>query len=67
MKTSKVPKGKDKMFASGGKQRMLGAGDRTKTKYPAEPQKPGQTAQHVGKPAAKRPGRTGQSRPRPAA
>jgi hypothetical protein len=47
-----------KQFASGGKRPMLGKGDRTKTAFPAEPQKPGQTAQHSGKtvprPAVKR-------------
>jgi hypothetical protein len=47
-----------KTFASGGKQKMLGKGDRTKSKYPAEPQKPGRTGQHATKAAPKRrPGR----------
>ena len=44
----------NKTFASGGKRPMLGKGDRTKTKYPAEPQRPGQTGQHSTKPALKR-------------
>jgi hypothetical protein len=35
---------------------MLGKGDRTKTKYPAEPQRAGQTGQHSTKPALKRTG-----------
>jgi hypothetical protein len=35
-----------KTFASGGKQKMFGKGDRTVTKYPAEPQRPGRTGQH---------------------
>ena len=43
-------------FASGGKRPMLGKGDRTKTKYPAEPQRPGRTGQHSTKPALKRTG-----------
>jgi hypothetical protein len=51
MKTSKSPKGRDKLFAAGGKQHMFGAGDRTKTKYPASLQKPNRTGQHDGKPA----------------
>jgi hypothetical protein len=46
-----------KQFASGGKTGMFGAGNRTRSKYPADPQKPGQTAQHAGKPAPRRPGR----------
>jgi hypothetical protein len=41
-------------FAAGGKQKMLGKGDRTKTKYPAEPQRPGRTGQHSTKTASKR-------------
>ena len=36
----------NKLFARGGKTPMLGKSDRTKSKYPAEPQRPGQTAQH---------------------
>jgi hypothetical protein len=43
-------------FASGGRRPMLGKGDRTKTKYPAEPQRPGRTGQHSTKPALKRTG-----------
>jgi hypothetical protein len=46
MRVSKIPKGRGKTFAAGGKQKMFGAGDRTRSKYPAEPQRPGQTAQH---------------------
>ena len=46
----------NKTFASGGKRPMLGKGDRTKTKYPAEPQRPGRTGQHSTKPALKRTG-----------
>jgi len=58
MRVTKVPKGKDKLFASGGKRPMLGAGDRTVTKFPAKTQRPGQTSQHAGKPIQKRrPGR----------
>jgi hypothetical protein len=37
---------------------MFGAGDRVKSKYPADPQRPGRTGQHVTKAAPKsRPGR----------
>jgi hypothetical protein len=43
-------------FASGGKRPMLGKGGRTKSAYPATPQKPGKTGQHNGKSAAKRTG-----------
>ena len=46
----------NKKFASGGKRPMLGKGDRTKTKYPAEPQRPGRTGQHSTKAASKRSG-----------
>jgi hypothetical protein len=46
----------NKKFASGGKRPMLGKGDRTKTKYPAEPQRPGRTGQHDGNAALKRTG-----------
>jgi hypothetical protein len=47
-----------KTFASGGKRPMLGKGTRTRTAYPADPQKPGRTGQHATKPAPKRrPGR----------
>jgi hypothetical protein len=35
---------------------MFGAGSRTESKYPAEPQRPGRTAQHGGKSAAKHAG-----------
>jgi hypothetical protein len=44
MKTSKMPKGKDKQFARGGATPMFGAGTRTKSAYPAGPQRPGQTS-----------------------
>jgi hypothetical protein len=44
MKVSKVPKGTSKPFARGGKQKMFGAGDRTKSSFPAGPQKPGQAS-----------------------
>jgi hypothetical protein len=58
MKVSRVPKGKDKLFASGGVTPMFGKADRTKSAYPADPQKPGRTGQHATKPAPKRrPGR----------
>jgi hypothetical protein len=57
MKTSKVPpKGKAVPFAAGGRQKMLGKGDRTVTKFPAARQVPGQTSQHAGKAAPKRTG-----------
>jgi hypothetical protein len=46
----------NKTFASGGNRKTLGKGDRTKTKYPAEPQRPGRTGQHATKPALKRTG-----------
>jgi hypothetical protein len=45
-----------KTFASGGRTKMFGAGDRTKSKYPAAPQKPGRTGQHSTKAASKRSG-----------
>jgi hypothetical protein len=69
MKVSKVPKGTTKQFARGGSTKMFGAADRTKSKYPADPQKPGQTSGQArsGKPAKRQPARTGQSKPRPAA
>ena len=47
MKVSKVPKGRDKQFASGGRTKMFGAGDRTKSRFPAVKQVPGQTSQHA--------------------
>jgi hypothetical protein len=56
MKVSKVPKGRDKQFAAGGRTRMFGSGDRTKSKYPASSQRPGQTSGQAGKPALKRTG-----------
>jgi hypothetical protein len=46
----------NKTFASGGKRSMLGKSDRTRTSYPAEPQRPGRTGQHSTKPALKRTG-----------
>jgi hypothetical protein len=45
-----------KAFASLGKQKMFGKGDRTVTKFPASPQRPGQTSQHAGKAAPRRSG-----------
>ena len=58
MRVSKVPKGKSVPFAAGGRTKMFGKADRTKSAYPAEPQKPGRTGQHLTKPAPKhRPGR----------
>jgi hypothetical protein len=56
MKTSKVPKGKPVPFAAGGRTKMFGAGDRTKSKFPAEPQRAGRTDQHATKSASKRTG-----------
>jgi hypothetical protein len=56
MKVDRVPKGKPtRNFATGGKQKMFGAGDRTVTKSPASPQRPGRTGQHSTA-AAKRTG-----------
>jgi hypothetical protein len=55
-KLDKIPKGNAKVFARGGKNPMFGAGSRTRTAYPASPQRPGQTAQHGGKPMSKRSG-----------
>jgi hypothetical protein len=59
MRVSKIPKGKAVPFASGGRTKMFGKADRTKSNYPASPQRPGQTSgQASGKPAPKRrPGR----------
>jgi hypothetical protein len=45
-----------KQFAAGGRVKMLGKGNHTKSAYPAEPQKPGRTGQHSTKPAPKRGG-----------
>jgi hypothetical protein len=45
-----------KTFASGGKRPMLGKGARTRTSYPADPQRAGRTAQHGGKSMSKRSG-----------
>ena len=57
-KVAKVPKGANKQFAAGGRTKMFGKADRTKSAYPAEPQKPGRTGQQLTKPAPKRrPGR----------
>jgi hypothetical protein len=47
---------KSNKFAAGGRTKMFGAGNRTKSKYPAEPQRPGRTGQHSTKPALKRTG-----------
>jgi hypothetical protein len=58
MKPTKVPKGSSKQFARGGKTPMFGKGDRTKSSFPASPQKPARTGQHATKAAPKRqPGR----------
>jgi hypothetical protein len=56
---NKVPKGTNKLFAAGGRTKMFGSSDRTKSAYPAEPQRPGRTAQHSTKPAkpVRKPGR----------
>ena len=51
MRANKLSKGKDKVFASGGRTKMFGRSDRTKSAYPAEPQKPGRTGQHATKAA----------------
>jgi hypothetical protein len=55
-KLGKIPKGKPVPFAAGGRTKMFGTSDRTKTKYPAEPQRPGRTGQHATKSGAKRTG-----------
>jgi hypothetical protein len=58
MRVDKVPKGRNKLFAAGGATEMFGKSDRTKSAYPADPQKPGRTGQHATKAAQKRrPGR----------
>jgi hypothetical protein len=58
MKVSRVPKGNDKTFASGGVTPMFGKSDRVKSAYPADPQHPGRAGQHTTSPAPKRrPGR----------
>ena len=57
MKVDKIPKGTNKKFATGGKQPMLGTGDRTRTANPATPQKSGRTGQHPGKVAPNRAGK----------
>jgi hypothetical protein len=49
MRVSKIPKGKAKVFAAGGKTKMFGRSDRTKSSHPASPQRPGRTSQHGGK------------------
>jgi hypothetical protein len=60
MRVDKVPKGANKQFAAGGSTKMFGAGDRTKSRYPASPQRPGQTSgqaasgKPVRRPAVKR-------------
>jgi hypothetical protein len=50
MRVDKVPKGRDKEFAAGGRTKMFGAGDRTKSRYPASPQRPGQTSGQAASP-----------------
>jgi hypothetical protein len=59
MRVNKVPKGRNKVFASGGSTKMFGAGDRIKSRYPADPQRPGRTGQHSTRPAkpVRKPGR----------
>ena len=52
----RIPKGTDKLFASGGRAKMFGTADRTKSKFPAEQQRPGQTSGQAGKSAVKRTG-----------
>jgi hypothetical protein len=47
-KLDKIPKGKQTTFARGGKTPMFGKSDRTKSAFPAEPQRSGRTAQHDG-------------------
>jgi hypothetical protein len=54
MKVDKVSKGRGKGFAAGGKRAALGKGDRTKTAFPASPQRPGRTGQHSTKSTARR-------------
>jgi hypothetical protein len=46
----------NRKFAAGGRTKMFGAGNRTKSKYPAARQVPGQTSQHAGKAAPRRSG-----------
>jgi hypothetical protein len=46
----------NRKFAVGGNRKMLGKSDRTRTSYPAEPQRPGRTGQHSTKAASKRTG-----------
>jgi hypothetical protein len=53
-KLGNIPKGKSKTFARGGKRPMFGQGDRTQSKHPASPQRPGQTSGQAGKSAVKR-------------
>jgi hypothetical protein len=50
-----------KQFASGGKRAALGKGDRTRTSYPASPQRPGRTGQHSTKSPPRR--TSGKTRP----
>ena len=45
-----------KQFAAGGRVKMLGKGNHTKSAYPAEPQKLGRTGQHSTKSAPRRAG-----------
>jgi hypothetical protein len=46
----------NKTFAAGGKRPAFGKGDRTRTSYPAEPQKPDRTGQHSTKTTQRRTG-----------
>jgi hypothetical protein len=45
-----------KQFAAGGRVKMLGKGNHTKSAYPAEPQRPGRTGQHSTKSPLRRTG-----------
>jgi hypothetical protein len=56
MRVDKVPKGKSKLFAAGGATPMFGKSDRTKSAYPADTQRPGQTS---GQAASGKPVRSG--------
>jgi hypothetical protein len=56
MRANKPEKATNKLFSAGGRAKMLGKGDRTRTAYPAEPQRPGRTSQHAGKTAQRRRG-----------
>ena len=55
MRVDKLPKGTNKQFAAGGKTPMFGKSDRTKSAYPADPQRPGQTSGQAASPKPVRP------------